>query len=46
MFGYTARTDDTIADALRSLARDVGWLEVRNAEASNGSMATRSTVTI
>lgn len=25
VFGYTARTDDDIADALRSLARDAGW---------------------
>ena len=25
VFGYTARMDDAIADALRSLARDAGW---------------------
>jgi hypothetical protein len=25
VFGYTARQDDAIADALRSLARDAGW---------------------
>jgi hypothetical protein len=45
VFGYTARWDDAIADALRSLARDAGWSRFAM-RFSNAPMATRSTVTI
>ena len=31
VFGYTARMDDAIADALRSLVRDAGWSTLRHA---------------
>jgi hypothetical protein len=45
VFGYTARMDDAIADALRSLARDVGWSRFAM-RFSNGPFPLRSTVTI
>jgi hypothetical protein len=45
VFGYTARLDDAIADALRSLARDVGWSRFAM-RVSNGPFPLRSTVTI
>jgi len=45
VFGYTARTDDAIADALRVLARDVGWSRFAM-RISNGPFPLRSTVTI
>ncbi len=45
VFGYTARQDDAIADALRSLARDVGWSRFAM-RFSNGPFPLRSTVTI
>jgi hypothetical protein len=45
VFGYTARTDDAIADALRVLARDVGWSRFAM-RFSNAPFARRSTVTI
>ena len=45
VFGYTARMDDAIADALRSLARDVGWSRFAM-RFSNGPIPLRSTVTI
>ena len=45
VFGYTARTDDDIADALRSLARDAGWSRFAM-RFSNSGEPTRSTVTI
>jgi hypothetical protein len=45
VFGYTARTDDAIADALRALARDAGWSRFAM-RVSNGPFPLRSTVTI
>ena len=45
VFGYTARMDDAIADALRALARDAGWSRFRHAVFQCGDSA-RSTVTI
>ena len=45
VFGYTARADDAIADALRSLARDAGWSRFAM-RFSNGPFPLRSTVTI
>lgn len=45
VFGYTARTDDAIADALRSLAADAGWDRFAM-RFSNSGEALRSTVTI
>lgn len=45
VFGYTARQDDAIADALRSLARDAGWSRFAM-RFSNAPMTTRATVTI
>ena len=45
VFGYTARMDDAIADALRSLARDAGWSRFAM-RVSNGPFPLRSTVTI
>jgi hypothetical protein len=45
IFGYTARWDDAIAEALRSLARDAGWDRFAM-RFSNAPMTTRSTVTI
>jgi hypothetical protein len=45
VFGYTARADDAIADALRSLARDAGWSRFAM-RFSNAPFPLRSTVTI
>jgi hypothetical protein len=45
VFGYSARQDDAIADALRSLAAEVGW-ERFALRFSNSGEPTRSTVTI
>ena len=45
IYGYTARADDDIADALRSLAHDAGWSRFAM-RFSNAPMMTRSTVTI
>lgn len=45
VFGYTARTDDAIADSLRALARDIGWSRFAM-RVSNGPFPLRSTVTI
>jgi hypothetical protein len=45
VFGYTARWDDDIAEALKALVRDVGW-ERFAMRFSNAPMATRSTITI
>ncbi len=45
VFGYTARTDDAIADALRALAHDAGWSRFAM-RFSNGPFPLRSTVTI
>lgn len=45
VYGYTARHDDDIADALRSLARDAGWSRFAM-RFSNSGAPTRSTVTI
>ena len=45
VFGYTARMDDAIADALRSLARDAGWSRFAM-RFTNAPFPLRSTVTI
>ena len=45
VFGYTARTDDAIADSLRALARDARWSRFAM-RFSNGPFPLRSTVTI
>lgn len=45
VFGYTARADDVIADALRALARDAGWSRFAM-RFSNSTFPLRSTVTI
>jgi hypothetical protein len=45
LFGYSARWDDAIGEALRSLARDAGWSRFAM-RFSNAPMMTRSTVTI
>jgi hypothetical protein len=45
LYGYTARTDDAIADALRALARDIGWHRFAM-RYSNDAFPLRSTVTI
>ena len=44
-FGYTARVDDDISEALRSLARDAGWSRFAM-RFSNAPTTTRSTVSI
>ena len=45
VFGYTARLDDAIADALRALVRDAGWSRFAM-RFSNSGEATRSTVSV
>jgi hypothetical protein len=45
VYGYTARQDDDIADALRSLAAEVGWSRFAM-RFSNAPTTRRSTVTI
>jgi hypothetical protein len=45
VFGYTARSGDAIADALRTLVRDVGWSRCA-LRFSNAPFPLRSTVTI
>jgi hypothetical protein len=45
VFGYTARADDAIAEALRVLARDAGWPRFAM-RFSNAPFPRRSTVTI
>ncbi len=45
VFGYTARADDVIADALRALARDAGWSRFAM-RFSNSTFPLRSTITI
>jgi hypothetical protein len=45
VFGYTARTDDTISVAIKALARDVGWRRFAM-RYSNAPFALHGTVTI
>lgn len=45
LFGYTARWEDDIAEALRALAHDAGWSRFAM-RFSNAPIPTRSTVTI